>query len=187
MRGPLGSHEAPVKAVSFERFEALIEAISDSTWIDLSNHCLLLYDRGGQSRGSCRVADLRGPGDVLHAASPLPFPLSLIPSHHILVRFHQPSSLKIAFDRLAPYSPSIIYAPTAFQAAFLARLRSPRFFNFRARYKATEYRDLLAVYGDNYFAIEAYLHDNYLVEYKYGPDLRPELQDMLETLDSLAA
>jgi hypothetical protein len=183
MRRSLGSHEAPVKEVSYSRLEAVIEAISGSTLIDLSDHCLLLYDTGGKSRRSCRDADLRGPGDVLHAASPLPFPLSLIPSHHILVRFHQASSLKMAFDRLAPYSPSIIYASTAFQTAFLTRLRSPRFFDFPARFRATEYRDLLAGSGEDYFAIEAYLdHDNPLVQYKYGPALRRELQDLLETL-----
>ena len=148
MRGPLGSHEAPVKEVPYSRFEAVIEAISGSKLIELSDHCLLLYDGGGQSRRSCRDAGLRGPGDVLHAASPLPFPLSIIPSHHILVRFHQPSSLKMAFDRLAPYSPSIIYASTAFQTAFLTRLRSPRLFDFRARFRATDYRDLLAGSGE---------------------------------------
>ena len=173
-----------MKEVSSSQFEAVIEAISGSTLIDLSDHCLLLYDRGGQSRRSCRDADLRGPGDVLHAASSLPFPLSLIPSHHILVRFHQPSSLKIAFDRLAPYLPSIIYASTAFQAAFLQRLRSPRFFDLRARFRATEYRDLLAGSGEDYFAIDVYIADeNPLVEYKYGPALRRELQDLLKTLD----
>ena len=172
-----------MKEVSCSQFEAVIEAISGSTLIDLSDHCLLLYDRGGQSRRSCRDADLRGPGDVLHAASPLPFPLSIIPSHHILVRFHQPSSLKMAFDRLAPYSPSIIYASTAFQTAFLTRLRSPRFFDFPARFRATEYRDLLARSGEDYFAIEAYLdYDTPLVEYKYGPALRRGLQDVLDTL-----
>jgi hypothetical protein len=172
-----------VKDVPFGRFDAVIEAISGSTVIDLSNHCLLLYDRGGQSRGSCRTADRRGPGDVLHAASPLPFPLSLIPSHHILIRFLQPSSLKLAFDRLAPYSPSIIYAATAFQEAFLTRLRSPRFFDFRARFRVTEYRGLLAGFSEDYFAIDAYITDeNVLVEYQYGPALRRELQDLLGTL-----
>ena len=189
MRGPLGSqNEASVKEVSHSRFDAVIAAITGSTLIDLSDHCFLLHDRGGQSRRSCREADLRGPGDVLHAASSLPFPLSIIPSHHILIRFHQPSSLKSAFERLAPYSPSIIYAPVAFETAFLRRLRSPRFFDFRARFRVMEYRDLLMGFGEDYFAIEAYLaYDAPLVEYRYGSGLRRELQALLHTLDSAAA
>lgn len=172
-----------MKEVSTRQFDAVINGLSSSTLIDMSDHCLLLYDTGGQSRRSCRNAGLHGPGDVLHAASPLPFPLSIIPSHHILVGFRQPSSLRVAFDRLAPYLPSVIYASTAFQTAFLTRLRSPRFFDLRARFRVTEYRDLLIESGEDYFAIEAYIaDDNPLVRYTYGPRLEPELQDLLDTL-----
>jgi len=179
----LGSHEAPVKEVSHSRLEAVIEDISGSPAIDLSHHCLLLFETGGRSRRACTDDALRGHGRILHTASALPFPLSLIPSHYVLIGFQEPSSLKPAFDRLQPYNASIIYAPQAFQAAFLTRLRSGRSFNPRARLRAMEYRDLLVASGENYFAVESNLdYDTPLVRYICGDALSLELQELLDSL-----
>jgi hypothetical protein len=107
----------------------------------------------------------------------------LIPSHHVLVGFLEPSSLRPAFDRLAPYAPSIIYAPSGFQAAFLNRLRSGRGLNLRARFRAGDYRDLLPAFGEDYFAVEIRLdYDTPLVEYRYGRAVSLELQELLDSL-----
>lgn len=140
---------------------------------------------GGNNRQFYVQLFLGDHGRLLYVGNALPFPLSLIPSHFALFELYQASSIKAAFDLIATQgSTSLICAPSEFQEAFLARLKSlPKTLNLRVRLEATEFHDLLPNYGEDYFELSSYLgYDAPYVGYLYGRTLSPHLRELLNSI-----